>query len=58
MIVKKVRGQNKVGLIIITSGEIASAKRMNIPIKDYIKQAVFFVAIKRRWKWYFKKEKT
>ena len=58
MIVSKVRGQNKIKLVIVTSAEIASAKRMGIPIKDYIKQMLIFVAIKRKWKWYFNKEKN
>jgi len=58
MIVKKIRGQNKIGLVIITSAEIASAKRMSIPIRDYIKQSIIFIAIKRKWKWYFNKDKS
>jgi hypothetical protein len=58
MIVKKIRGQNKIGLVIITSAEIASAKRMSIPINDYIKQSIIFIAIKRKWRWYFNKEKN
>lgn len=58
MIVKKERGQNKIRYVILSSSEIALAKKLNLPLKQYIEQNLVFFAIKRRWKWFFKKGNT
>ena len=56
MIVRKVRGQNKIGKIIITRIEAELAKRMGVPLEKYVKTQLVLIAKKRRWGWYFNKE--
>jgi hypothetical protein len=58
MLVRKVRGQDKVGKIIVSRFEFESAKRMGVTIEAYIKQRLIQIAKKRRWKWYFNKVET
>ena len=58
MLVRKVRGQDKVGKITLTPLEMAVARKLNLPLEEYVKQLLLFVAKKRRWKWYFSKEKN
>ena len=58
MLVKKVRGQNKLRYVILTSDEIALAEKLGLPIKNYIKQKLIFIAIKRKWKWFLNKEQA
>jgi hypothetical protein len=58
MIVRKVRGQDKVGKIIMFTDEVELAKKIGIPLELYIKQRLVLIAKERRWKWYFNKEKT
>ena len=58
MIVRKVKGQNKIGKIIVSRSEIESVRRMGVPIEKWVKNMLVFIAKKRRWKWYFNKEKT
>jgi hypothetical protein len=56
MIVRKVRGQNKVGKIIMTVSEVAIVKRLGVPIELFIKERLARIAKERGWKWYFIKE--
>jgi hypothetical protein len=56
MLVRKVRGQDRVGKITLTPSEVAVAKRMGIPIEKWATTQLIFIAKKRRWKWYFNKE--
>ena len=59
MLVRKVRGQDKVGKITLTPSEVAVAKRMGVPIEKWVATSLAFIAKKRGWKWYFKqKEKN
>jgi hypothetical protein len=58
MIVRKVRGQDKVGKIILSRSEVESVKRMGVLLEAYVKQQLIQIAKKRRWKWYFNKEKN
>jgi hypothetical protein len=58
VLVKKVRGQNKLRYVILTSDEIALAKKLGLPIKNYIQQKLIFIAIKRKWKWFLNKEQV
>ena len=58
MIVRKVRGENKIGKIILSRAEYESVLRMGAPIEKYIKTRLVLIAKKRRWKWYFQKENT
>lgn len=58
MIVRKVRGQNKIDKVILLRVEYELAQKLGIPIKQYVKEAVRAVAKKRRWKWYFEEKNT
>jgi hypothetical protein len=58
MIVRKVRGQNKVGKIILSRSEVELVERMGVSLEAFVKQRLIQIAKKRRWKWYFNKEKT
>ena len=58
MIVRKVRGQNKVGKIIMLASEIAVVRKLGIPVEKYIKVRLIQIAKERRWTWYFNKEKN
>jgi uncharacterized protein with PhoU and TrkA domain len=58
MLVKKVKGKNEIRYVIVTNAEIAVAKKLGIPLKTYIKQGLMFIAIKRKWKWFFNKERA
>lgn len=58
MLVRKVRNQNKVGKIIISASEAAIARKLGIKLEDYIRKLLTLIAKKRRWKWYFNKEKN
>ena len=53
MIVRKVRGQNKVSKITLTATEVALAKKMGITVEKYAKNCLVLIAKKRRWKWFF-----
>jgi hypothetical protein len=59
MLVRKVRGQDKVDKIIMSKSEVDAVRKMGIPIEFYISQQLVFIAKKRKWKWYLKqKEKN
>ena len=58
MIVRKVRGQNKVSKITLTATEVALAKKMGITVEKYANNCLVLIAKKRRWKWFFNKETT
>ena len=58
MIVRKVRGQNKIGKVILSKGQVEFLKKMGIPLEKFVKEALLLIAKKRRWKWYLKKENT
>jgi len=51
--VRKVRGENKVGKIILSRFQVEMIKRMGISIDKYVKTQLVLIAKKRRWKWYF-----
>ena len=58
MIVRKVRGQEKIGKIIVSKAEADTVRKMGVPLEDYIKIQLYRIAKKRRWKWYFKEMNT
>jgi len=58
MLVRKVRGEDKVGKIILLASEVAAVRKMGIPIENYITARLVQIAKERRWKWYFNKEKN
>ena len=57
MLVRKVRGQNMIGKIILLAAEVAVARKMGIPVEKYIEARLVQIAKQRRWKWFFNKEK-
>jgi len=57
MLVRKVRGQDKIGKIIMSKSEYDVLHKLKIPVEFYIGQQLVFIAKKRGWKWYFNKEK-
>ena len=58
MIVRKVRGQDKVGKIILSATDVKVANMMGVALERYTKEMLSLVAKQRRWKWYFNKEKN
>ena len=58
MIVRKARGKNKVGKIILSPAEITLAQRLGVPVEDYVKEMLVHVAKERKWKWFFKTRRT
>jgi sensor histidine kinase regulating citrate/malate metabolism len=52
MLVRKVRGQDKIGKVIMSQSEMDSVKKLGVPIEVYVKQMLLIIAKKRRWKWY------
>ena len=57
MLVTKVRGEDKIGKIIVSRIEAELAHKMGIPLEKYVKNQLVLIAKRRKWKWYFKKEK-
>ena len=58
MLVRKVRGQNKIGRIILSRTEADLARRMGVTLESYVKVRLAQIAKQRRWKWFFNKEKN
>ena len=58
MLVRKVRGEDRVGKIILPKTEVDSVKRMGVSLEAYVKQRLIQIAKERRWKWFFNKEKS
>ena len=58
MIVRKVRGQDKVGKIILSATDVKVANMMGVAVERYTKEMLSLIAKQRRWKWYFNKEKN
>ena len=53
MRVRKVRGQDKVGKVIMSKSEVDTIRKIGIPIEFYIAQQLVFIAKKRKWTLYF-----
>ena len=53
MYVRKVRGQDKIGKVILSKTEVEVVRRMGIPLEKYVKERLVQIAKERRWKWYF-----
>lgn len=58
MIVRKVRGQDKVGKILLSATDVKVANMMGVALERYTKEMLSLIAKQRRWKWYFNKEKN
>ena len=57
MLVRKVRNENRVGKMTLIPTEVSLARKMGIPLEKYAQAQLVFIAKKRRWKWFFNKEK-
>jgi hypothetical protein len=57
MIIRKVRGQNKIHPIKVSSVQALLAKKMGVSLEEYVKAYLEMVAKQRRWKWFFKGRK-
>ena len=55
MYVRKVRGQDKVGRVILTPTEVAVVQKQGVALEVYVRHALDIIAKQRRWKWYFNK---
>ena len=58
MYVRKVRGQEKVGRIILTRTEIEVVEKRGLKLEDYVKQMLLIIAKQRRWTWYLNRGKS
>jgi hypothetical protein len=58
MYVRKVRGQEKVGRIILTRTEIEVVEKRGLKLEDYVKQMLLIIAKQRRWTWYLNRGKA
>ena len=56
MIVRKVRGQNKIHPIRLSQSELKLCKMLAINPETYVNEYVKDVAKKRKWKWFFEKK--
>ena len=56
MIVRKIRGQDKVGTITLHKTEADLITKMGISLEKYVQTQLVLIAKKRRWKWFFNKE--
>jgi hypothetical protein len=56
MYVRKIRGQEKIGKVILSQSEVEVVKRLGISLEDYVKKMLVMIAKERRWNWYFKEE--
>ena len=52
MKVRKVRGEDRVGKIIVSQADVLYAKSLGVEIKTYNKRYLEMIAKKRRWAWY------
>jgi hypothetical protein len=57
MIVRKVRGEDKIGKIILMRDEVEIARKMGISVEKYAATRLVQIAKKRKWKWFFKENK-
>jgi hypothetical protein len=58
MIVRKVRGEDRVGKITMSRIEYDLCKKLGVPVEAFIKEHLLMIAKKRRWQWYLNKEKN
>lgn len=56
MIVRKVRGENRVGKITLSATEVLLAKKLGMTVEKYAASRLVQIAMKRRWKWFFERK--
>jgi hypothetical protein len=52
MIVRKVRGENRIHPVKITSVQLYLAKTLGLTVEQYVKSYLSLIAKQRRWKWW------
>ena len=57
MLVRKVRGKYKIGTISLTPTDLHLAQKFGLSIEDYVNNRLIRIAMDRRWKWFFNREK-
>jgi hypothetical protein len=57
MIVRKVRGQNKLHPIRMSVVEAKLAREAGLTLEEYAQAYVLMIAKQRRWKWYLETHK-
>ena len=57
MIVRKVRGQDKIEKITLSYSEVLLAEKLDLTVEQYAARLLERIAKKRRWKWFFKDKK-
>ena len=57
MIVRKVRGQDKIEKITLSYSEVMLAEKLGMTVELYAAKQLNLIAKKRRWKWFFKDKK-
>ena len=52
MIVRKVRGENRIYPVRLTEVEMRLAKKLGLTIQEYVSSYLKIIAKERRWKWW------
>ena len=52
MIVRKVRGENRIHPVKLTSVQVMLAKKSGLTIEQYVSEYLKIIAKERRWKWW------
>jgi hypothetical protein len=58
MMVRKVRGENRVGKINLSYSEVLLAEKLGMTVEKYALKQLELIAKKRRWKWFFDRDKA
>ena len=58
MMVRKVRGENRVGKMTLSATEVELAKKLGMTVEKYALKQLELIAKKRRWKWFFDRDKA
>ena len=58
MIVRKIKNQNKIGRILLSVSEVYTAEKLGISVEEYANTKLIAIAKKRRWKWFFNRDKA
>jgi hypothetical protein len=58
MMVRKVRGENRVGKINLSYSEVLLAEKLGMTVEKYALKQLELIAKKRRWHWYLNRGKV
>jgi hypothetical protein len=56
--VRKVRGENRVGKINLSYSEVLLAEKLGMTVEKYALKQLELIAKKRRWHWYLNRGKV